>query len=107
MGGSHEIKRRVFTLLIPLLLFASATAQSGSGGLTANQVLNDPRNLLAPDGLFTSDTPIAIRTALIIVVTRYDIAAACHPTALTFFGTREVQSAEFCSSVEQISIANL
>lgn len=44
------------------------------------------------------ETPIAVRYALIVASARNELQAACHPIALSFFGTKDYIPEPFCAS---------
>lgn len=48
--------------------------------------------------LMNAETPIAIRYATMTSASRHELIAACHPKALSFFGTRDPIRKEFCDS---------
>lgn len=61
--------------------------------------------LLSPD-VFNFQTVIAIRYALLFFVSDYEIIAACHPVALSFYGTKDEIPDDFCSPLNQRIIAS-
>lgn len=51
---------------------------------------------LFPPSASLLEAPLAIRFLFVQTVARYELAAACHPTALSFFGTKDSIQSSFC-----------
>lgn len=58
---------------------------------------NGAARAVAPPSIFFAETPIVIRYTLIGGIAIYEARAACHPTALSFFGTRDAVPRAFCA----------
>lgn len=97
------------TVLLWLLLATAATLTAAQGSTNTstslydllypqldNQVPNAPGNAIFPPSIFSVETPIAVRYALLVTAFVYDIQAACHPVALSFFGIKDPIPPAFC-----------
>lgn len=98
------------SLFLPLFAFlavfcypATAQNETASAPTLADillPTLNPPNDALI--ALFSTDvvfmqTPLAIRYSLFIAAARHEVRAACHPVALSFFGTKDPISSKFCT----------
>lgn len=61
--------------------------------------------LFSPPIIFV-ETPIAIRFALLLLAATHQYVAACHPVALSFFGTKDFIPARFCKSPDANAYIN-
>ncbi|CAN8074079.1 unnamed protein product [Agarophyton chilense] len=65
-------------------------------------ITSDPSNealaAFFPTSIFNIQTPLAIRYALIGAAAQYEIFAACHPVALSFFGEKPYIPSRFCTN---------
>eukprot|EP00177_Eucheuma_denticulatum_P005293 GFKZ01009628.1.p1 GENE.GFKZ01009628.1~~GFKZ01009628.1.p1 ORF type:complete len:511 (+),score=43.36 GFKZ01009628.1:227-1759(+) len=61
---------------------------------------------LFPISAIRLQTPLAIRYVLLTLVGPYEIAAACNPVALSFFGTKDSVPPEFCDPLGQAIISS-
>lgn len=58
---------------------------------------NDAAIALYPS-IFPAQTPMQVRYALLIALSSRDVEAACHPTALSFLGTKDAIPQSFCTA---------
>lgn len=61
---------------------------------------------LFPPRIIQFQTPLAVRYALLYVVSEYEILAACHPAALSWFGTKDDIPPTFCEPLNRRIIAS-
>lgn len=54
--------------------------------------------------VMASETAIAIRYAMLVAICRYEVVAACHPVALSFFGKKRYVPKKFCDSRDSRAI---
>ncbi|PXF49138.1 hypothetical protein BWQ96_01087 [Gracilariopsis chorda] len=59
---------------------------------------NEALNAFFPPSIFNAQTPLAIRYALLGAVGQYEMYAACHPVALSFFGQKDSIPSQFCTN---------
>lgn len=92
------------------VLFVATFAQQWSS--TDNQTLLDnlipiflPRNnasiALFPPSISGFEAPFPVRSTLTLYLARYEIGAACHPNALSFFGVKDPIPSRFCEPLPQ------
>lgn len=67
---------------------------------------NAASQALFPPATANLETPLFIRLTLLFALSRYEIAAACHPTALSFFGVRDSIPPALCTPVSRITITS-
>lgn len=92
-------------LLLAFLLPSSVFARrSTKGPLSLADVLtpvfippNEALFALFPIQIGVAQTPIALRYAVMTSLPQFDLAAACDPVALSFFGTKDPIPKKFCS----------
>lgn len=105
----------LITLFVPIFIYPLVKAQSPSpapaGPPPLSEVLipslnppNDISNLLFPLSIIFLQTPIAVRYSLLNVIGRYEVSAACHPVALSFFGTKDFIPTDFCDKESVVII---
>ncbi|KAI0567352.1 Bromoperoxidase/chloroperoxidase [Gracilaria domingensis] len=76
------------------------TAEAPSLADLLTMTTNPPNEALTaffPPSIFNAQTPLAIRYALVGSVAQYEIFAACHPVALSFFGDKQYIPSRFCT----------
>lgn len=100
--------RRLFAFWLVCLALAARCAEAQNETLgaptllevltpTTYPVIKDYLFYLFPRAIFKSQTAIGIRVVMLFAITEYEPIAACHPVALSFFGTKDEVPAEFCS----------
>lgn len=88
-----------------VLLFVSALAQQDA--TTHNQTLleslipnffpmNDVARVIFPPSVSGYEVPFTVRINLFFTLSAYEITAACHPAALSFFGVKDDIPSSFC-----------
>lgn len=65
---------------------------------------NEYANLLFPASIVFAETPIAVRYALLVTVAFYEVEAACHPKALSFFGAKQDILSSFCKPLPRAKL---
>ena len=87
-----------------VLLFLISSAHAKDGTSLADKLYlrflppNEAAMAITPPEIITAETPIVIRYTLIIGIAVYEARAACHPKALSFFGTKDRVPRWFCSA---------
>lgn len=107
------MKLTFFILLSLVLGPLSDLAEAQNGTATVPTItdiltpeVNPPNEVLFalfPLAVTVLQTPIAIRYSLIIAASAYEVQAACHPVALSFFATKDAIPPKFCTS-DNISV---
>lgn len=59
---------------------------------------------IAPPSIMTAETPIVVRFTLMGGIGQYEPVAACHPTALSFFGTKDPIPPAMCNDDDTLAI---
>ena len=93
---------RRIPLILLLLLLATISRTSTAQSLADTLYLrflppNEAARSLTPPSITNGETPIVVRYTLIAGIAVYEARAACHPTALSFFGVRDTVPAQFCT----------
>lgn len=89
----------MFSIILSLLItYVSAQHESLADKLYLRFLpANDAARALANAAIFAAETPITIRFTLMAGAAVYDSRAACHPVALSFFGTKDDVPPSFCT----------
>lgn len=106
---------RISIQLVSLLLLFCVTPSFSTSGLIKNlpgrftpaiePSFNDAALFMFPAAYFFSlNIALEVRYTFLIIVSRYEVLAACHPIALSFFGTKDPIPKRFCDSPETVGI---
>lgn len=97
-------------LVVSLLEFGSCQSPGASPPSLADIITptaippNEALLKLFSIGIIRSQTPVAVRYTLFTALSAYDLMAACHPIALSFFGTKDVIPRKFCTDRDSFAV---
>lgn len=91
-------------VFLATMLILQASGQQTTGATPLEEVLrpvffpvgNEVANVMFPPSILFAQTPIQVRYSFLYVISRREVYAACNPTALSFFGTKDVIPKSFC-----------
>lgn len=93
--------------LLLTLLVLPITGQDAAGPPTLEQVItpnlriyNEPSVILFPIPVLLSQTPLQVRYTMVFALASREVMAACDPTALSFFGTKDAIPKAMCEPTE-------
>lgn len=100
-----------FVRLAIIITTVSAQNPSPTGNSTLSERLvvifspiSPAARALFPVSIRGLETPLIIRITYLFALSRYEIGAACHPTALSFFGVKDKIPRRFCKSLPRLII---